>query len=108
MYRLFYISNVSPFFQPEELEAMCAEFAKKNQALEIGGALIFNGTNFGQVLEGRKQDVIALSERIKLDMRHTSYHVMAQREVDQRYFQDWGMNLVQGFDFAELEKAMQA
>ena len=108
MYRLFYISNVSPFFKPDTLVEMCMGFAEKNRELGIGGALIFNGTNFGQVLEGNKHDVIALSERIKLDMRHTGFQIMSERDFDHSYFKDWGMNLVQGFDFSELERAMQS
>lgn len=108
MYRLFYISNASPFFNSTQLPDLCASFAEKNLKAGIGGALVFNGTNFGQVLEGEKESVVALSERIKLDPRHTSYQIMSEKIVEERYFKNWGMNLVHGFDFSELEKAMQS
>lgn len=107
IYRLFYISNVSPFFKQDTLVEMCSGFADKNRKKGLGGALVFNGTNFGQVLEGEKSVVMELSERIKLDVRHTSYQIITAREVEDRYYKDWGMNLVHGFDFSALEQAMQ-
>lgn len=108
MYRLFYISNVSPFFDPDTLIELCQHSATKNRELGIGGALVFNGTNFGQVLEGNKEDVLALSELIKKDVRHTGYNVVKAKEVSDRFFDDWGMNLVHGFDFSSLESAMNS
>ena len=108
MYRLYYISNVSPFFNPETLVELCEKSAAKNRGLGIGGALIFNGTNFGQILEGEKEQVLALSEQISRDVRHTGYNIVKARDVSERYYKDWGMNLVQGFDFSELENAIQA
>ena len=108
MYRLFYISNVSPFFNPDSLVDLCAHSAANSRELGIGGALVFNGTNFGQVLEGEKDKVLQLSERIQMDVRHTGYHVISSREVSERFFEDWGMNLIQGFDFSDLEEAMRA
>ena len=108
MYRLFYISNVSPFFNPETLADLCAHSAANNREMGIGGALVFNGTNFGQVLEGDKEKVLALAERIQKDVRHTGYSLVSSREVSDRYFDDWGMNLIHGFDFSELEGAMRA
>ena len=108
LYRLFYISNASPFFNPDTLAELCEHSAERNRELEIGGALVFNGTNFGQVLEGDRAHVLALADKIQKDVRHTGYNLVNAKEVSDRHFEDWGMSLVHGFDFSELESAMRS
>ena len=57
----------------------------------ITGFLIFDKTNFLQVLEGDASAVERTYARICRDKRHDSVVVINRRDVDARAFEDWAM-----------------
>ena len=69
--------------------------ARESNALEgITGLLIFNGTHFLQIIEGAPQAIDDLVERLRRDPRHSGIEIRDQREVAERSFPDWSMELV--------------
>ena len=56
--------------------------------------LLFTQGTFFQVLEGKKQSVRALYEKISQDSRHNNVLVLAQRCIEERNFGDWSMGFV--------------
>jgi hypothetical protein len=69
--------------------------ARDVNALEgISGLLIFNGTHFLQIIEGAPEAIDELVERLRRDPRHGSIEIRDQREIAERNFPDWSMELV--------------
>ena len=69
--------------------------AREVNALEgITGLLIFNGTHFLQIVEGAPNAIDELIERLRRDPRHNGLEVRDEREVAERNFPDWRMELV--------------
>ena len=78
----------------DDIEAI-QRTAREVNALEgITGLLIFNGTHFLQIIEGAPQAIDDLVERLRRDPRHGGLEVRDQREVTERSFPDWSMELV--------------
>ena len=69
--------------------------AREVNALEgITGLLIFNGTHFLQIVEGAPDAVDDLIERLRRDPRHNGIEIRDQRQIAERSFPDWSMELV--------------
>ena len=62
-----------------------------NRGVGIGGALLFNGGLFAQVLEGDQDEVRALMRRIARDVRHSHVTIVEEGWVARRAFPDWTM-----------------
>ena len=90
-FRLIYSSEATPGLAAAELEEMLAESRIRNQVYGITGVLLFVEGAFLQILEGEKDDVLGLMERIERDPRHRGVKVFYEQEVDERAFASWSM-----------------
>lgn len=106
MLRLFYVSTASPSFRDGDVNLLVEKAERRNRERGITGALVFNGVNFGQVLEGEDETVLDLMDLIRNDVRHDGVIVVQQRQVDDRAYGGWGMKRVEGLKFDELVEAM--
>lgn len=91
MYRLMYISNATVRFTNEELEELLTLARKNNSKKNVTGLLILKGRTFLQCLEGPKQEVIELFEKIQKDSRHDSLVELIDEDIESRYFPNWSM-----------------
>lgn len=91
MYMLVYVSSATKLFSDEELHELLSISRKNNSARDITGLLLYKDGNFMQFLEGPKEQVVALVEKIKHDRRHGGIIVMLQEEHERREFEDWSM-----------------
>ena len=98
LYRLVYYSrNIIPGKPAEiaaEIETILESSRSKNAALGISGALIFNSGVFAQVLEGPRNEIERILEKIQCDKRHADVHVLAFEETPARRFPSWSMAFV--------------
>jgi hypothetical protein len=90
-FRLIYSSEATPDLSTADLEEMLAESRKRNRAHGITGVLVFVDGAFLQILEGEKDDVLALMGRIERDPRHRGIKVFHEEETDERAFASWNM-----------------
>jgi FAD-dependent sensor of blue light len=90
-FRLIYSSEAAAGLAAVELEEMLAESRIRNLAHGITGVLLFVEGAFLQILEGEKNDVVDLMERIQRDPRHHDIKVFYEEEVDERAFASWSM-----------------
>lgn len=67
-----YVSTAQSNLSAEHLENLLENTVIKNNALDISGILICSEGNFFQLLEGEKEKVNDLFDRIKEDTRHTN------------------------------------
>jgi len=90
-YRLIYSSAATREMGRADLEQMLDESRLRNARRGITGVLVFSDGVFLQVLEGEKDDVEDLMERIRLDPRHRDVKVFHEEETDHRVFPTWRM-----------------
>lgn len=69
------------------------EATTANQRLDVTGFLICAPHWFSQILEGRREPVEALMERIARDPRHRAVQVIRTAAAPVRLFPNWSMGL---------------
>lgn len=102
MQLVMYISDYArPInYLEDDLTQILASAISHNQTHDITGVLFFDNGKFIQILEGTKQELNALLERIKLDTRHKNFKLLMDEPIDKREIQDWSMK---AFDLTEHE-----
>jgi class 3 adenylate cyclase len=95
MKRLTYISKCSDTISDEEIENIGTVSVKNNQKLDLNGVLLYAHGMFFQVLEGEKDKVDQVYEKIKKDPRHTDIVCLkAENNISERVFSEWSMKTV--------------
>ncbi|MCB1357669.1 MAG: BLUF domain-containing protein [Maritimibacter sp.] len=98
LYTLLYRSTaVHPFPHPSDLDIL-REAWESNRANGITGFLVRTRNHFVQFVEGPREAVHALQDRIIADPRHIGFEVLAEGPADLRQFPDWSMG------YAEFEE----
>lgn len=100
MYYLIYKSESEGDFNKDRLFEILEKSRKKNAQKNISGFLLcinedlspelING-KFIQILEGEKEDVKALYNKIKEDPRHKNVKVISEGVTMKRIFHSWNM-----------------
>ncbi|MBL8650862.1 MAG: BLUF domain-containing protein [Sphingopyxis sp.] len=91
MLSVIYVSVADPRLTPPDIAAM-VERAQANNARDgLTGALIYNGQNFMQLLEGPVARVEACLARIRGDLRHNGMIEIRRRLVEERDFAEFSM-----------------
>ena len=91
MYRIMYMSSAKFLFTDEDLENLLANSRISNSKLDITGLLIIKGKTFIQCLEGEKENVEKVFNRIKNDSRHENILILVEEYTKHRLFPDWSM-----------------
>ena len=91
MYYVLYASSATEPFTSEKLRALLAQSQTDNAPREITGMLLYKDGNFMQVLEGEKETVRALYDKIGRDPRHTGVITFLEGETVERQFPNWSM-----------------
>jgi diguanylate cyclase (GGDEF)-like protein/PAS domain S-box-containing protein len=91
LYFLLYTSQASPAMSAQELEQIVNVSQQKNSPAGLTGCLLYQDGYFMQLLEGGREKVLELMERVKLDPRHKNVQIVAQGYEQRRVFLDWSM-----------------
>lgn len=101
LYRLIYCSRngiaqivpeaSNPKVMEQELRSILAISRRNNQADNVTGALLFTASGFAQVLEGPREILERVFERISGDPRHSDVTVLSFTPTERRSFPDWSM-----------------
>jgi len=98
LFRLVYYSSNTIMGLDEEVRAsvdqILAASRRNNALVGVTGALMFTDGLFGQVLEGRREVVEAVFERIQLDERHGEVQLLSFAPIEARAFPEWAMAYV--------------
>ena len=92
--RLMYASRAVPAVDQEELLSILRKSKANNHKSGVTGALCFSEGIFLQVLEGGRNAVNQLYNRIASDARHTDVVLLAYDEIEERRFAGWSMGQV--------------
>ncbi len=76
-----YVSTANPFLTNSELNQLFEEVELTNNSQKITGILMYSDGNFFQVLEGEKNQIQSLYEKIKLDSRHYNVIKIFERKI---------------------------
>lgn len=92
--RLLYASRTADAVTHELIESILAQSRKRNPELGITGILCHGGDVYMQVLEGGRDAVNQLYNRIVRDQRHRDVVLLHYEEVCERRFAHWTMGQV--------------
>lgn len=100
MYLLAYVSVATTPFSESDLIDLLQKSRTYNAAHDVTGLLLYNESNWLQLLEGSKEEVLCLLDKIRSDPRHHGLIVVLQEEHASREFPKWSM----GFQHVDLSK----
>ena len=92
--RLLYASRAVPAVDHEALLAILRRSKADNPDAGITGVLCFSEGIFLQVLEGGREAVNRLYNRIAADPRHQDVTLLSYEEIGERRFAGWSMGQV--------------
>ena len=74
-----------------ELRSMMKDARENFTESGVTGMLLYSEGSFLQVLEGHRDEVIKLVDRIKVDPLHKDLHTLLNGEMEHHLFHDWTM-----------------
>ncbi len=104
LYEALYVSTIAPGVPITSVGTIASKSRIANQTRGITGVLIFDGMRYCQQLEGPREEVLALLERIRQDSRHSRMEVLHQGAIASRRFQSFGMGYTTADDVELLER----
>ncbi len=90
-HQIIYSSQASRALSLTELERILVDARAGNQRRQVTGALVYVDGVFLQILEGDRDTVRALMDRIAADTRHGLVKVFYEAEIEQPLFSSWHM-----------------
>ncbi len=91
MFHLVYRSHSTGHLTEAQLEKILNVSNRNNEAQGITGILLYRDKVFLQLLEGDKETVLKLYQKISLDSRHSHPEIVLALESDGPLFKDWSM-----------------
>ncbi|MEZ6002540.1 MAG: BLUF domain-containing protein [Planctomycetota bacterium] len=88
---LAYLSSAVNEFDRQSLLELLSKARSRNSDRGVSGMLLYHEGNFLQILEGRKEDVYEVFDRISKDPRHKDVIRLIEDEIETRSFPDWSM-----------------
>lgn len=92
MYRLVYVSTASDHIGQSDIADILDVSASNNHERRITGFLAHNGRHFMQALEGERDEVEEIYNRILADDRHFGVVQIIGEVISERAFPEWAMN----------------
>lgn len=87
---VYFSSAVDPFDE-DLLSTILQQSRHNNVQLGITGVILYVRGNIIQILEGKKEAVETLYQRIEQDYRHTNVSQVLNRPIHDRLFKEWSM-----------------
>ena len=106
MYELIYLSTANPEINQSDIENILSTARKFNADNNLSGCLIFHNNHFLQLLEGDKEIVTSLYEKIIKDQRHTNIRLLHESNKTIRSFAEWRMAFVDLSTHTDIEQKM--
>lgn len=111
LYQLIYQSKESRKLTNQDFSDLLTVSRRNNENQHITGCLFYNGGWLIQVLEGQKEQVENLYQKIKKDDRHKECNLLHFEHADKRTFSKWTMGMInldteKGSKYSELRHAL--
>jgi hypothetical protein len=89
--RVTYLSREAEPFTATALIDLLEHCKHNNPNLGVTGMLVYANSTFLQTLEGDKDQIELLLEKIERDPRHQDFHVIQRESIDERLYKQWSM-----------------
>ena len=90
---LTYVSTAARPMSGTDLNSIAQDSKTFNATVDVTGVLLYHGGNFFQYLEGPRQGLEQVMERVCKSRRHHTLYVHFKGEIAQRHFGDWSMDV---------------
>ncbi|WP_438971549.1 diguanylate phosphodiesterase [Methylophaga sp.] len=109
LYQLIYKSTATRPFSEHELSQLLKCCQYNNAQVNVTGVLLYDGTHFLQVLEGRFSVLNKLIGKIESDQRHASIVTLIKEPIVKREYVNWSMELIKkkGFALTKIEHTFE-
>ena len=94
MFRLIYASRSNPILDGSEVDSLLATSKRNNKAYALTGVLLYGQGYFLQVLEGDRDEVNRVFQRIVADQRHDDVRIIEAVNTGGREFSKWSMEII--------------
>jgi hypothetical protein len=91
LYHISYVSTGCDGLRYEHIKEILESSNKNNETDEISGILIYCNKHFFQIIEGEKEKVEELFQKIAVDPRHDNVIKLQSGFIEQRHFETWNM-----------------
>jgi Sensors of blue-light using FAD len=91
MQRIIYLSTETGCLTENQLNDLLITSRNFNKLNNITGVLLHIDGDFLQVIEGQKEKIFLLYEKIITDKRHHGIICLINDEIEKRQFSDWSM-----------------
>ena len=91
IYHLSYVSTGCDGLRFEHIKEILDMSIQNNKEVGITGILVYCNKHFFQILEGDKEAVLSLFEKIAIDCRHDNVIKLHCGYVESRQFANWNM-----------------
>ncbi|UHD45888.1 BLUF domain-containing protein [Aureimonas altamirensis] len=91
LHTICYISTLLDDLSPADVTRLSAAFSVSNTKKGVSGCMGIRRREVMQVLEGPRDIVERLYQRIQADPRHVEVTRMASTHITRRRFEGWGM-----------------
>lgn len=98
---LSYVSKATHDMGMLSLMRLVDQAVNLNKEIGATGVLFYENQCFGQTLEGRYSEIMALWAKIQKDPRHNQVRLMGIEEIKDRQFPDWSMRFVGADEIAK-------
>ncbi len=103
LHQVIYCSRAAPGVEASAVDRIIETARRVNPAHGITGLLVFGSGMFFQWIEGPRDNVTLLMDRIRNDPRHEQVVTLSEtEEVRERLFPDWDMELVTASDIRDV------
>lgn len=85
-YAISYVSTANIDFHDQEIAEMMIKTSQFNFEEKITGILLYNERNFFQLIEGEKESIQNLYEKIEQDLRHNNIIKILEKPVFETAF----------------------
>lgn len=107
LHELLYFSVLAPNQTPTVVGQIVAQARRRNTERDITGLLVFDGIHFCQHIEGPRDAVLTLLERLQQDARHTDLRVVYEGARTERRYRRFDLGFAQS-DGAEDMAGIQS
>ncbi len=91
LFQLCYVSTAKDGLRFEEIKEILNQSNNNNKSNQITGILIYCNKHFFQIIEGQKNYIEELFEKIMVDCRHDGVIKIQAKTIEKRYFDSWSM-----------------
>ncbi len=91
MKSILYVSVADPAIDRNAVQQIIATSRERNGRDNVSGLMLYNGTNFMQLIEGPTATIDACYDRIRRDPRHSGVTIIRENAITAREFPAWSM-----------------